>query len=405
MSDLPRGWAKVTLGEVADQRSGNNNLIKGKLEDQRIEGFYPAFSASGQDVWRDGFDYEREAIIVSSVGGRCGKSFLASGKWSAIANTHIVFPDTGLVYIHFLYFILNNERFWEKGGSAQPFVKVKATFKRTIFLPPLPEQQRIVAKINSLTDKSRCARNHLEQIPRLVKKYKEAVLSAALQGDLTSKWRAERNYKKEWRTTNVSEHFVWSSGKNLSKNLYVSGNVPVIGGNGVSGYHNEAIINFPTLIIGRVGAQCGNVHFSSGPAWITDNAIYARSVSSQIYILYAIMFFRHAKLNRFSGGSGQPYINQNTLNGMRFSLPNLEEQREIVHLTKMAYTWIDNIAANATSASKLVEQLDQAILAKAFKGELVPQDPNDEPASALLERIRAERAAAPKPKRGCRKKV
>ena len=60
-----------------------------------------------------------------------------------------------------------------------------------------------------------------------------------------------------------------------------------------------------------------------------------------------------------------------------------------------ALAWIDRLAAEATSARKLIDHLDQAVLSKAFRGELVPQDPSDEPASSLLERIRAERAAAP----------
>jgi type I restriction enzyme S subunit len=71
----------------------------------------------------------------------------------------------------------------------------------------------------------------------------------------------------------------------------------------------------------------------------------------------------------------------------------LPEQLEIVRRIEVAFSWIDRLAADATNARKLVDHLDQAVLAKAFRGELVPQDPNDEPASVLLERIKAERAA------------
>jgi type I restriction enzyme S subunit len=61
-------------------------------------------------------------------------------------------------------------------------------------------------------------------------------------------------------------------------------------------------------------------------------------------------------------------------------------------LSNAASAWIDRLASEATSARKLIDHIDQAVLAKAFQGELVPQDPADEPASVLLERIRAERA-------------
>ena len=71
----------------------------------------------------------------------------------------------------------------------------------------------------------------------------------------------------------------------------------------------------------------------------------------------------------------------------------------IVRLIETAFTKIDRLATEAAKALKLVGHLDQRILAKAFTGDLVPQDPNDEPAETLLARIRAERASAPKPKR------
>jgi type I restriction enzyme, S subunit len=71
-----------------------------------------------------------------------------------------------------------------------------------------------------------------------------------------------------------------------------------------------------------------------------------------------------------------------------------EEREEVVRRVQTAFAWIDRLAAEAGSARKLIDHLDQAVLAKAFRGELVPQDPNDEPASVLLDRLRIERPAA-----------
>ena len=65
----------------------------------------------------------------------------------------------------------------------------------------------------------------------------------------------------------------------------------------------------------------------------------------------------------------------------------MDEQREIVPRIESAFAWTDRLATEATSARRLIDHLDQAILSKAFRGELVAQDPNDEPASVLLERI------------------
>ncbi len=73
-------------------------------------------------------------------------------------------------------------------------------------------------------------------------------------------------------------------------------------------------------------------------------------------------------------------------------IPSLEEQHEIVRRVEALFAFADRLEARTTAARKQVDTLTPALLAKAFRGELVPQDPNDEPASALLERIRAERA-------------
>ena len=81
------------------------------------------------------------------------------------------------------------------------------------------------------------------------------------------------------------------------------------------------------------------------------------------------------------------------------------EQTEIVRRIDIAFAWIDRLSVSATSARKLIDDLDQAVLAKAFRGELVPQNPNDEPAGVLLERIRAERDAAPAKPRGRKRRA
>src|SRR5262245_9806052 len=74
--------------------------------------------------------------------------------------------------------------------------------------------------------------------------------------------------------------------------------------------------------------------------------------------------------------------------------PSDDELVTVVKKVEAAFTWIDRLAHEATSARKLIDHLDQAVLTKAFRGEPVPQDPNDEPASVLLDRIKAERTAA-----------
>lgn len=105
------------------------------------------------------------------------------------------------------------------------------------------------------------------------------------------------------------------------------------------------------------------------------------------------------QIERHATGSDLPHVSGNDILTTFLPLPPLPEQREIARRIDAAFSEIDRVTAEAASACRLLDRLDQAVLAKAFRGELVPQDPLDEPASVLLDRIRAERAAAPKAKR------
>ena len=102
-------------------------------------------------------------------------------------------------------------------------------------------------------------------------------------------------------------------------------------------------------------------------------------------------------------GVSQSNINAKKLAAFSFPLPERDEQAEIVRLIDHAMQWLAVVETEHVKAVELLDHMDQALLAKAFRGELVPQDPSDEPASVLLERIRAERENQPKPKRGRKK--
>ena len=145
-------------------------VIKNTAQIEPADGLYPAFSASGQDVWLDNFVYDGDAIILSAVGARCGKCFLASGKWGLCANTHVLLPNAEIADKNYLFYIVNNEDWWIKGGTAQPFVKVSESLGQVIYLPSFLEQKAIA---NYLDDRCSKIDEIIAEAAASIEEYKE----------------------------------------------------------------------------------------------------------------------------------------------------------------------------------------------------------------------------------------
>lgn len=105
------------------------------------------------------------------------------------------------------------------------------------------------------------------------------------------------------------------------------------------------------------------------------------------------------ELVRRSTGTTVKGIKASVLKEIDLPAPSIDEQTEIVRRVEQLFAFADQLEAKVNEAKTRIDRLTQSILAKAFRGELVPQDPNDEPASVLLARIQAQRASAPKARR------
>ena len=146
---LPTGWQQRAFLEVVSHHAGDSTLIKGRLSQEKLPHLYPAYSASGQDVWHHSFAEEGDALVISAVGSRCGRAYRAAGRWSAIANTHVVWP-TDNVDLAYLQLLIDDEDFWQKSGTGQPFILFSKTFKTKFLEPPLPEQRAIAGVLSDM---------------------------------------------------------------------------------------------------------------------------------------------------------------------------------------------------------------------------------------------------------------
>lgn len=136
----------VKLGKIANISWGNTSITK-SIYKENAE--FDAYSASGLDGKIDFFENEGTATILSAIGAKCGKCFFANGKWTAIKNT-IVIKANNNVLDKFIFLLVNNEKFWSKQGSAQPFIGLSSAKLHKIPLPPLDIQKQIVEECQNV---------------------------------------------------------------------------------------------------------------------------------------------------------------------------------------------------------------------------------------------------------------
>ena len=141
-----------------------------------------------------------------------------------------------------------------------------------------------------------------------------------------------------------------------------------------------------------------------GTAFVSQHVALARPVDDcNTEFLYWYLIAESAgrkQLNKMAYGAGKPGLNLDNIRSVEISLPSLSEQAEIVSRINATLALQENLISNVGEQNRKTEVLRQSILKKAFSGQLVEQDPNDEPASVLLERIRAEKEKQqPKPRR------
>lgn len=417
---LPEGWALTRLDSVLQNHSGNSKLIKGKQFDAPGEGRFPGFSASGQDVWLSHYEEEGPAIIISAVGARCGKCFFADGKWSAVANTNVVKFDTEAISHRFLWYLVNDEDFWVKSGSGQPFVKTKASLERTFALPPLPEQHRIVAKIEELFSELDAGTASLTRARAQLKTYRQALLKAAFEGKLTAPWRAAG---KPWRQTRLGDEitFLTSGSRGWADHYADEGEIFIRAQNlkhDRLDLTDIAYVKLPTgateglrtrvhtgdvlvTITGANVTKTGIVNRDLGAAYVSQHVALCRpGPNLRPEFLYWYLLSEtggRRQLNKAAYGAGKPGLNLENIREVRLSLPCHEEQDKIVAHVSALLSDEENIRQTIQDEQTRITALRQSILKKAFSGKLVPQDPADEPASALLARL--AKAPAPKTRR------
>lgn len=169
--------------------------------------------------------------------------------------------------------------------------------------------------------------------------------------------------KEEWAKVEFREALKLKSGKFLKERKPIGEeHVAVYGGNGINGSHNEVMFDKPTVVIGRVGAHCGNVHLTKGPSWITDNALFIKDFKKDFNLNFLARLLRSKALNQYSSQSGQPLISEGRLTKIKIPLPPLATQKEIAELLDAA----DALRQKTQAQLDALDQLAQSVFLEMF---------------------------------------
>jgi type I restriction enzyme S subunit len=308
-------------------------------------------------------------------------------------------------------------RLGTEAGRAAPFV-----------LAPLPEQKRIADKLDSVLARVDACRDRLGRLPALLKRFRQSILAAATSGKLTEDWREANLAEQGWNATKLenlcTSVFDGPFGSNLKSDDYTSSGVRVVRLENIGHLYFEAsketyISDEKYQGLAKHSLQPDDILFSSFvdeevrvclyPAKLTTAAINKadcfclRPDASKCipsYLSYRLASrATYVELKELVHGATRPRINLKQLRQYLVEVPELQEQTEIVRRAEIIFAFADRLEARLATARRQVGQLTPALLAKAFRGELVALDPADEPAAELLKRLAAQREAAPKAKR------
>ena len=407
----------------------------------------------GEPPYKEKYLLENGDIVISRAGSVGYSNLIRNPKEAIFASYLIRFKP--LIYEQYMAYFLESPYYWESIsekslGIAIPNVNASKLKQVVIPLPPLPEQHRIVAKIEELFTRLDAGVEALKKIRVQLKRYRQAVLRDAFDGKLTAEWREAHRSEleptsmlleriKEKRKNNTKgnykalppmdtselpelpEGWVWASigdigqietgttpakskteyyGKeysfykptDLNAGYYVKESLDGLSAQGIK---EARLLPQDSILVTCIGATIGKTGFirREGASNQQINAIITDKGILPEYI-YFTCITPHFQKNIIDGASATtlPILSKGKFEVLPLPIPPLKEQRQVVEEIERHFSIADQIEKVVEQSLKQAERLRRSILKRAFEGKLVPQDPNDEPAEELLKRIKMEKA-------------
>ena len=448
MSELPQKWVECEMGDVA-KVIGGGTPDSHEPENFSTEGGIPWLTpadlsdnkaihvARGKRfLTKKGFDNSSARLVpkgtvLFSSRAPIGYVAVAANEISTNQGFKSFVCADGISYEYIYFWLRFATPMAEELASGTTFAEIsgKNAAKIPLRLAPHAEQRRIVAKLEKLLGQVDASQQRLAKLPALLKRFRLSVLAAACSGRLTADWReqnpvpssdGENGLPNGWQQTIVGDAIEGLKYGTSQKCSRKKQGVPVLRiPNIVDGAVSHSDLKYaalPEKESQQLRLRAGDILLirSNGSVSLVGKCALVREADRDFaYAGYLIRLRPDANkvspefLNLVLGSynirkqieiparstSGVNNINSEEVRALQFVLPPLAEQKEIVRRVEGLFLLADQIEVRLRAAQRQVDKLTPSLLARAFAGKLVPQDPNDESAAVLLERIRGSNAS------------
>lgn len=445
-NELPKGWISISPSEISKKIRGVS-YGKNDVSNKPGKGLIPVLRANSIEdnnlVFKD-LVYVHEGKINSNQLLQDGDVIIAmsSGSKHLVGKTAQFFddrtasfgafcgvlrPSPELNAKYFGYYFQSKEYrntiSEVAAGTNINNLKNEHFESLRIPIPPILEQHRIVAKLDAIMETVKRSRTRIEKIPIILKRLRQSILAAAADGKLTAEWRLQNfeneelvngdGFPNKWVEKQLGEisTLVTSGSRGWAKYYSDEGSVFIRAQNintDVLDLKDIAYVKIPDKSEGlRTKIQKGDLLITITGANVTKSALVESDIqdayvsqhvglvrlkdkSISKFIYYSIISLAHGRKQLLDSayGQGKPQLNLDNIKSVIVAVPSKEEAFEIVRKVEQLLALANKLEDRYGNAKSYFDKVPQGILAKAFRGELVPQNENDEPASALLERIK-----------------